>query len=167
MFDIHRLSVYILLYNKLVTLYVWHTQAVSVIVCLTYTGCQWHCMFDIHGLSVYILLYDNVLQQITKYLSKTFTLPAGVVIFHLTSPGLFVDDFLLAWQIQVLALAWKKLPCSPWKITFGLLIFCIFCLQLFRDHSQVVAVSICYLLTWKIVSDFADSWSIDLQYFQV
>jgi hypothetical protein len=39
MFDIHRLSVYILLYNKLVTLYVWHTQAVSVhsVICLTYT----------------------------------------------------------------------------------------------------------------------------------
>ena len=27
---------------------------------------------------------------------------------HLTSPGLFVDDFLLVRQIQVLALAWKK-----------------------------------------------------------
>jgi hypothetical protein len=45
---------------------------------------------------------------------------------HLTSPWLFVDDFLLARQIQVLAIAWKKLPCSPWKITFGLLIFCLF-----------------------------------------
>jgi hypothetical protein len=43
-----------------------------------------------------------------------------------SSPGLFVDDFLLARQIQVLAQAWRKLLCSPWKITFGLLVFCIF-----------------------------------------
>ena len=43
-----------------------------------------------------------------------------------SSPGLFVDDFLLARQIQVLAQAWRNLLCSPWKITFGLLVFCIF-----------------------------------------
>ena len=43
-----------------------------------------------------------------------------------SSPGLFVDDFLLATQIQVLAQAWRNLLCSPWKITFGLLVFCIF-----------------------------------------
>jgi hypothetical protein len=64
----------------------------------------------------------------------------------LTSPGLFGDDFLLAWQIEVLAQPWRKFLCSPrqfqrltsdlgeaccrrllkWSLTFVLLVFCIF-----------------------------------------
>ena len=64
----------------------------------------------------------------------------------LTNPGLFGDDFLLAWQIEVLAQPWRKFLCSlrqfqrltldlgeaccrrllKWSLTFVLLVFCIF-----------------------------------------
>ena len=47
-------------------------------------------------------------------------------------------------------------------------LFCIFFkLQLFCDHRQVHPVSVCYLLTWKIVSNFLDLWSVDLRYVRV
>jgi hypothetical protein len=40
-------------------------------------------------------------------------------------------------------------------------------LQLFCNHRRVYPVLVCYLLTWKIVSDFTDSWSVDLRYVRV
>jgi hypothetical protein len=96
---------------------------------------------------------------------------AGVeILFHtcdLTSPGLFVNDFLLTRQIPVLAEAGENFCVHPGKLRLAFSYFAFFSLQLFRDHRQVLAISICYLLTWKIVSDFADSWSVDLQYFRV
>ena len=60
----------------------------------------------------------------------------------------------------------RKRPCSPWKIMFGLLVF----LHFLGYNGFVISVrsfKFCYLLTWKIVSYFADLWLVNLQYFQV
>jgi hypothetical protein len=38
---------------------------------------------------------------------------------------------------------------------------------LFCDHRQVHPGFVCYLLTWKIVLDLTDSWSVDLRYVRV
>jgi hypothetical protein len=74
---------------------------------------------------------------------------------HLTSPRLIGDDFLLARQIQILALVWRKRPC--FNFCWGYNCFVI----------TVRSFKLCYLLTWKIMSYFADLWLVDLQYFQV
>jgi hypothetical protein len=82
-----------------------------------------------------------------------------------SSPGLFVDasptDSSTSPSLE------KTSVFTLENYVWSSRILHFFWLLLFCDDRQVLAVSICYLLIWKIVSDFADSWSVDFQYFQV
>jgi hypothetical protein len=61
--------------------------------------------------------------------------------------------------------SWRKLLCSPWKITPGLLVFCIFFVTVV-SWSPSGPCNFRLLLVDLKNCVSADTWSVDLQYFR-